>query len=117
MSFTINSRNNNDVMVLELSGRMRATEPLTELQSRVRDSVDKGTRRFAFEMAGVESIDSTGLSQLAACYGLVTNAGGEIRLIRPTERVKNVLRIMSLLRVFDTFEDEPSALASFGKNA
>ena len=117
MSFTINSRTINDIVVIELSGRMRVVEPVTGLLSIVREAMASGHRRFALDMGSVESIDSTGLSQLASCYAMVTEAGGEIRLIRPTERVRNVLRIMSMLRIFDTFEDEPSALASFTKNA
>jgi anti-sigma B factor antagonist len=104
-------------MVLELSGRMRVVEPVMDLQSVVRDAIGAGQRRLALDLGAVESIDSTGLSQLAACYAMVTKAGGEIRLIRPNERVRNVLRIMSMLRIFDTFEDESSALASFSKNA
>jgi len=117
MSFTIIQRTVNDITVLELSGRMRVVEPVTDLQSAIQDAMAGGRLRFALEMGAVESIDSTGLSQLAACYAMVSKAGGEIRLIRPTERVRNVLRIMSMLRIFDTFEDETSALASFSKNA
>jgi anti-sigma B factor antagonist len=44
-------------------------------------------------------------------------AGGTLKLMRLTNRLRDVLTITKLVTVFDTYEDEKSALASFSTGA
>jgi hypothetical protein len=43
----------------------------------------------------------------------VTSAGGEMKLLNVSERVKDLLQITRLCAVFETHEDEVTAIRSF----
>jgi len=43
----------------------------------------------------------------------VRNQGGEMKLLRLTKKVKDVLVITKLLTVFDVKDDEAAAIAAF----
>jgi anti-sigma B factor antagonist len=43
----------------------------------------------------------------------VCRAGGQIKLLHLTKRVRDLLAITKLLTVFDSFDDEQQALTSF----
>ena len=74
---------------------------------------DGGFRRILLNMAGVTYIDSSGIGELIAAYTIVTNAKGEMKLLNLAKRAHNLLKITKLYTVFEAFEDEASALASF----
>jgi anti-sigma B factor antagonist len=44
----------------------------------------------------------------------VSRHGGQLKLLKLTDRVQNLLVITKLLTVFDAYEDEAEALKSFG---
>ncbi len=44
----------------------------------------------------------------------VKNRGGALKLLHLTKRVQDVMQITKLYTVFDVFDDEKTAIASFG---
>ncbi|HKY45471.1 MAG TPA: STAS domain-containing protein [Pyrinomonadaceae bacterium] len=64
-----------------------------------------------FELAGVTHIDSTGLGELI--FRTLSNKGGQIKLVHLTERLQDIMSITKLLTVFDVYDNESEALASF----
>ena len=45
----------------------------------------------------------------------VKNAGGELKLLQLTKKVKDLLQITKLYTVFDIFDVESEAIASYSK--
>jgi anti-sigma B factor antagonist len=64
-------------------------------------------------MAGVTYMDSSGMGELVATYISVANAGGELKLLHLGRRMHELLNVTKLYTIFETFEDETPALASF----
>ena len=64
-------------------------------------------------LAGVSYIDSSGLGELVSSYTAVKNAGGELKLVNLTSKVRDLLVITKLLTVFDVKDDEAAAVAAF----
>jgi anti-sigma B factor antagonist len=58
-------------------------------------------------------MDSAGLGELIAAYTTVTRQGGTIKVANLTKRVSDLLMITKVLTVFDVYESEAAALASF----
>ncbi len=58
---------------------------------------------------------SGGLGELVASCTSVMNCGHTMKLLRPAKRVHSLLHVTKLYTTFEIFEDEPSALVSFGK--
>ncbi len=61
----------------------------------------------------VTYIDSAGLGELTGSYMSVKNRGGALKLLHLTKRVQDVMQITKLYTVFDVFDDEKTAIASF----
>jgi anti-sigma B factor antagonist len=62
-------------------------------------------------------MDSAGLGDLVHAYAKMAKAGGSLKLLRPSGRLRDLLTITKLVTVFETFEDEGLAVASFSSSA
>lgn len=109
----IHERRERDVAVLDLKGRIRISGGTLALHRSIRCLVQEGKAKILLNLAGVTHIDSTGLGELISSYVTVSNKGGQIKLVHLTERLQDIMTITKLLTVFDVYDNEPDALASF----
>jgi anti-anti-sigma factor len=110
----LNERRIGVVTVLDLKGRVRISGGTLALHKSVRCLVDEGKTQILLNLSQVTHIDSSGLGELIASRATVTNKGGELKLSHLTERMREVMTITKLLTVFDTYNNEEEAVASFG---
>jgi anti-sigma B factor antagonist len=113
MSTKLTNYEKDEVAIVEVSGELTLGEDTLALRSNIRMLVDGGFTRILLNMAGVTYIDSSGIGELVAAYTTVTTARGEIKLLNLAKRPHDLLKITKLYTVFETFEDEASAIASF----
>ena len=109
----INERRSGDVTILDLKGRVRIGGGTIALHKAIRVLVEEGKTQILLNLASVSHIDSSGLGELIASHITLRDKGGEIKLIHLTERLRELMTITKLLTVFDVYDDEPEALASF----
>jgi anti-sigma B factor antagonist len=83
------------------------------LKDKVQSLIQQGQKNLIVDLGGVSYVDSAGLGQLVQAYATTKNKGGALKLLNVTKRLKDLLVVTKLLTVFDTFDDEKSALASF----
>ena len=113
MSLKLNTRQVNDVTVIDVSGRITLGEGSSVIRDAVRDLIASGNKKILLNLGDVSYIDSSGVGELVSGYTSVTNAGGTLKLLNLTKRVKDLLQITKLYTVFDVHEDEGHALQSF----
>jgi anti-sigma B factor antagonist len=109
----VNERQAGDVTILDLSGEVRLGDSSVALRDSIRKLADTGKNKVLLNLAGVKYVDSTGIGELIANYTTVSRQGGQLKLLKLTDRVQNLLVITKLLTVFDAYEDEAEALKSF----
>ena len=109
----ITERRNGSVTVLDLKGNIRLGEGNIELHNILRFLVEKGEKRVLLNLGEVTYIDSSGLGELVAGYTTLQKNGGELKILRLTERVHELMMITKLLTVFDVFDNEDEAVNSF----
>ncbi len=109
----INERRVGKVTVLDLKGRVRVGGGTVALHRSIRTLVEEGKTQILLNLSGVTHIDSSGLGELISSHITVQNKGGEIKLAHLTERLRDLMTITKLLTVFDVYDDEPQALATF----
>ena len=109
----IHERREGDVTVLDLKGRIRMSGGTLALHRSICCLVEEGKTKILLNLAGVTHIDSTGLGELISSYVTLSNQGGEIKLVHLTKRLRDIMTITKLLTVFDVYDNEPDALASF----
>ena len=113
MSITITSRRLDDVVILDLEGRITIGDGAIVLRNHIQELLKNGEKRFLVNLAQVNYIDSSGLGQLVASFTAVRNQDGHLKLLSLTHRIKDLMQITKLLTVFDVFENETEALKSF----
>ena len=109
----IHERREGDIAVLDLRGRIRISGGTLALHRSIRCLVTEGKMKILLNLAGVTHIDSTGLGELISSYVTLSNIGGQVKLVHLTERLQDIMTITKLVTVFDVYDNEADALASF----
>jgi anti-sigma B factor antagonist len=110
MSMVLNPRRLDDVVILDLSGRITMGEGTLILRDRILKLLAAGDRKFLLNLADVDYIDSSGLGELVTSFTTVRNQHGQLKLLNLTRRVQDLLQITKLLTVFEVFNSEAEAL-------
>ena len=113
MALALTSREVDGVTVLELSGRITLGEGSVQLRDAIRDLIAKGQRNILLDLGEVTYIDSSGLGELVSAYTTARNQGASLKLLKLTKKVHDLLQLTKLYTVFDIYDDEASAIASF----
>ena len=118
-------RSEGDVSIVELSGEFTlgrsVARPLDLHGRRLEDLgqtlgglLDRKRVRLVLDLEKVRFMDSAGLGELVAWKKRALELGGDVRLLHPRDRVRDLFELTALTRVFRIFEDEAEAVASFG---
>jgi anti-sigma B factor antagonist len=113
VALAISSREVDGVTVLELSGRITLGEGSVQLRDAIRDAIAKGQRNILVDLGEVNYIDSSGLGELVSAYTTARNQGAKLKLLKLTKKVHDLLQLTKLYTVFDIYDDEASAIASY----
>ena len=114
----IEQRTVGDVIVLSIMGDITMDGAgATSVADRVRSELQEGHDRFVLDLGRVRYVDSAGLGELVHALSAVRNRGGSMRLLNVTKRLKDLLVVSKLLAVFDCFDQESAAMASFEPQA
>ena len=109
----ITQRNEGDVLVIALSGRLTIGQGDSDVGEAIRASVAAGATKVLLDMEDIPVVDSSGVGELVAAYTSASNRGSTIKLLKLQPRVGDVLKSTQLIGVFEIFDDEAEALASF----
>lgn len=110
---TIDKRRIGDITILDLAGKLTIGDGAEILRDTVASIVFQGEKQVVLNLAGVPYMDSGGLGELVRCSMVARKAGGAVKLVNLTNKISDLLAITKLLSVFDTFDSEAQALASF----
>jgi anti-sigma B factor antagonist len=113
VALTIASREVDGVAVLDLSGRITLGEGSVQIRDAIRDLLGKGHKSILLDLGDVNYIDSSGLGELVSAYTSARNQGAGLKLLKLTKKVHDLLQLTKLYTVFDIFDDEAAAIASF----
>ena len=113
MSMKLTTRDVSGVTIVDLSGKITLGEGGLTLRDEVHKLLATGSKKIILNLADVNYIDSSGLGELVSAYTAVKNAGGELKLLNLTSKVRDMLVITKLVTVFDVKDDEATAVSSF----
>ena len=113
MSMKLTTRDVSGVTIVDLSGKITLGEGGLTLREEVHKLPAAGSKKIVLNLADVNYIDSSGLGELVSAYTAVKNAGGELKLLNLTSKVRDLLVITKLVTVFDVKDTEAAAVSSF----
>lgn len=124
MSLKYDVRQTRDVTILDLNGRLSLGEALAfgpgsglVLSETIRELTKKDKKKILLNLAGVTYVDSSGVGQLVGALTTARNQSGDIKLLKPSVHVLDLLKTTKLDGVFDIHEDETAAIQSFSRSA
>jgi anti-sigma B factor antagonist len=109
----LSTRKTSNVIILDVDGKIVLGEGDIEIKKAVDSLLERGNRDFILNLAKVPYLDSAGLGEIIRCYTTLRRRGGNFKLLSPSRRVIDLLTITKLLDVFDTYDNESAAVASF----
>ena len=101
------------VVILTLEGEMVGGPDATQLTETLHDLIEQEKKRILVDLKQVDWMNSSGLGILIGAITTVRNSGGDLKLMNLSQKPMQLLKITHLDRVFDIFESEELALASF----
>jgi len=109
----IEKRKKGDVVILDLKGKILIGEGIDVLRDSINETIGEQETKVLLNFAEVPYLDSTGLGEVVRSYTSIKKAGGVVKIVNLTNKVRDLLSVTKLITVFDTFEDEDKAIASF----
>jgi anti-sigma B factor antagonist len=109
----INVRKRSQVQVVQLKGQLRLGAAVDDLQRTVNESLAEGDARFVVNLSEVPMIDSSGIGLLVRFLASAKKRGGSVKLVNPSSFAQKTLRLVGVLNLFEVYEDDDQAVASF----
>jgi len=109
----IDRRERDAVTILDVEGKITIGKGDVALREAVHDALGAGARQILIDLADVTTVDSSGVGELVSAFTTVTNRGGKLKLLNLPPKVNDILQITQLITVFEVYDNEDEALASF----
>ena len=107
------ARKSGNIVIIDLKGGMTIAGGTGKLRSQIQDAVAAGHKHLLVNLRELSYLDSAGMGELVAACTTMRNLGGDLRLVSPQDRVRNLLQMTKLASIFAVFADEQAALGSF----
>ena len=114
---TTTTRDVSGVTIVDIKGRIVLGEESAALRELVADLVGKGQRMILLNFVDVNYIDSSGLGSLVSSLVRVRMYNGELKLLKLTKRVHEMMQVTKLNTVLEIMDDEAVAVNSFHQSA
>lgn len=105
-------RNVDGITVMVCEGRIDFGEPSSALRESLKRLLAT-SKRIVLNLAKVTHMDSGGLGTLVGVYSSAKAAGCDIKLAELGKRLHDTLQVTKLVSVFEVYDSERQAVASF----
>jgi len=109
----ISKRQVEDVAILDLDGKLTIGTGDVALRGAMLGEIDDGIKKVLINLKNVSTIDSSGLGELIRCRATAASNEAEVKLLNVNLKARKLLTMARLVGVFDMFDDEAMAVASF----
>lgn len=111
MNFSVDERYNS--VVLSLKGNIMGGPDGAKLHDTLHDLKEQGKKNIIADLSKVKFMNSSGLGMLISGMTTMRNAGGDLRLANPADRIQSLLIITKLITVFKHYDSVDKAVSSF----
>ncbi len=102
-----------DVVIIDLKGKLTLGAGDVQLRSIIRDLLDRDEKNILLNLDKVSYMDSAGVGELVASYTTSSNREADLKLLNLTSKIRDLLQFTQLISVFEHFSDETEAIESF----
>jgi len=112
----VDVRQAEDVVVVDLEGRLVAGPGEELLRDVMNELLAEGWKKILLNLSSVDRIDSAGVGELVAGTRLAMRFDSRVKVLQGGDRVRHVLHVSHVLPLLDTYDDEATALAAFAQS-
>lgn len=110
---TVSQRKVGDVTIVDVTGKMVATDNPGRLKDKITSLVFQGDKQIVLNLGNVNYVDSSGLGEIIACHSSALKNGAEVKLANAGHKIKDLLVMTRLVTIFDSHDTEDGAVKSF----
>jgi anti-sigma B factor antagonist len=114
MALEMKARTADGVTILDLEGKLLCGREADTLRESLLKLFGQGHTQILLNLENVRHADSGGLGDLVAAYTAITRRGGAIKILRPHEKIRGMLRLTHIDSLLEIWDDESASVASFG---
>jgi anti-sigma B factor antagonist len=115
VALKMTNREVDGVTVVAMDGRIVLGEESNALREKVKGMIAEGKKKLVLNMDNITFIDSAGLGTLVSAHHSAKAQGASLRLCHLGTKFTEVLQITKLMTIFDVYDTEAQAVASFSK--
>jgi anti-sigma B factor antagonist len=115
VALRMTDRDVNGITVVDIEGRIVLGEESNSFREHVKNLLAAGKKKIVLNMSNVSYIDSAGLGTLVATFHSARSQGATLKLANLGSKFREVLQVTKLMTVFDTYDNEATAVQSFAK--
>lgn len=101
------------IVVFELNGNYIGGDETDELRDDIKKISDSGNTKLVIDLGRVSYLNSSALGVLISAHANYAKRGGQIKLCRLNKNIENIFVITKLSLVFDSYQNQKEAIASF----
>ncbi len=113
MDSELTIRRVNGVCVMDVAGHIVLGKTSKALHDKIEELLSNDEHRIIMNLAAVTYVDSCGMGEFVRSSTMVANRGGKLKLFNVPRRVNDLMRLSGITQIFEIFEDEGKAIASF----
>jgi anti-sigma B factor antagonist len=106
-------RESGNVTIIDLSGKLMGGCDADIFRDLIHELLEKGRRQVIVNLSEITWVNSTGVGILITGYTTLRKNKGDLRLLNVSNKIQSILYVTKLNLIFECFEDEQAAVASF----
>ncbi len=101
-----------DIVICDLADEPDLSEELSDLYTRLRESMSGATPNVVLNLGGVTYLNSSNIAQLLRLRKQLIESGRKLKLCSATDAVWSIMLLTGLDKVFQFAPDKATAIAS-----
>jgi anti-anti-sigma factor len=111
MNLKITTELLDDIVLVSAKGKITIGDGDVVLRDAIAELVGHGHSKILLALTDATTIDSSGILELTGAWARIHQAGGRVVLVKPSQKVRDVLTITQLITVFDVAESVKEGIA------
>lgn len=113
----MNGRLSGGVWILCPAGAMTLNSGCEQVRDMLVAKYDEGFHHLILDCSQLTTVDSNGLGEMVAAYSAIVRRGGALKLLQPSPRLLELLRMTRLNMLLESHTDERACVLSFTSQA
>lgn len=109
----IKTRKQGEINIVEVHGDLCLGPDTETFRDLIKGLLDRSEQNILVDLSRVPMIDSSGIGTLVRCFNAARQHGGKFKLLSPSKFVRHTLEIVRVDSVFEIYDEEHKATASF----